>query len=69
MQMEKLRYILKTTHLILTKLTVYYIDEKVIICYLHDSDHGNKTILEMLSGFAVSSIENLNMLIFFYSDK
>ena len=54
----------KTIHPILLKLTVYYIYEKVthdIICYLHDRNHGNKIILEILMGdFAVSSMENLN---------
>ena len=45
-------HIIKNTHLILTKLTVY-IYEKVkrnIIFYLHDHNHGNKIILEMLMG-------------------
>ena len=64
-------HILQTTHLILTKLTVYYIYEKFmhdIICNLHVR---NKKILEMLmGGFSLSSMENWNHVNFFiYSDK
>ena len=47
---------------------MYYIYEKVvhgIICYLHDCNHGNKIILEMLGGFVLSSMENLNRQIFY----
>ena len=53
----------KNTHLILIKLTMYDIYEKVthdIICYLHDRNHGNNIILEMLGYVTVSSFDNFN---------
>ena len=56
-------YLNNNTHLIVIKLTVYFIYEKAthdIICYLHDRNLGSEIILEMLGYFSVSSMDSFN---------